>query len=467
MSYPFTNRNGDATTSCWREYQARIQAEKRRRKRARAVARLMMLLAAAGLTAGGLFLAINVFALYDSDSAPYTTLAGGKEKREATQLDPLKDKERARSMIDPRLLVNLREEGFAIDADGKHLWVQTTLDAGLQRYMLKKMDRVNSRFIGIVAADPATGKIILLSGFNKQDPGHDPCLDNQYPAASIFKIVTAAAAIEQCGLTPGSKMRFNGNAHTLYKRQLKDTDNKYTNHISLKDSFARSVNPVFGKIGSLYLNKSLLEQYAESFGFNQEIDFELELPPSHLSIADTTYNWAEIASGFNRSTTLSPLHGVLMASAVVNKGEMVEPTVIESIQDATGKNVYRCAPRTMKKAILPDTSQVLYDLMKATVRSGTARKTFRGYKRDRVLSKLTIGGKTGSIFNRKHDLRFDWFVGFAEEPDSGKKMAVAVVVAHEEYIGIRAGQYARMAIKKYFQNYFSQNDEKSSRHQPG
>ena len=101
------------------------------------------------------------------------------------------------------------------------------------------------------------------------------------------------------------------------------------------------------------------------------------------------------------------------------------------------------------------------------MRSGTARKTFRGVKRDRVLSRLTIGGKTGSIFNRKHDLRFDWFVGFAEENDGDKKLAIAVVVAHEEYIGIRAGEYARLAIRKHFQDYFGRSDEKQSRHQAG
>ena len=73
-----------------------------------------------------------------------------------------------------------------------------------------------------------------------------------------------------------------------------------------------------------------------NFGFNQTIDFELEFPPSHLSIKDAPYNWAEIASGFNNSTTLSPLHGVLLAAAVVNHGELVEPTVIDRI--------YRCKP---------------------------------------------------------------------------------------------------------------------------
>jgi beta-lactamase class D len=106
-------------------------------------------------------------------------------------------------------------------------------------------------------------------------------------------------------------------------------------------------------------------------------------------------------------------------------------------------------------------------MMQATVRYGTARKTFRGYRKDRILSQLNIGGKTGSIFNRKHDLRFDWFVGFAEEIQGEKKLAVSIVVAHEEYIGIRAGQYARMVIRKHFLDYFGKRNEQNQRQPAG
>ena len=464
MSYSLNNRNRETTGYSWKAYQAGMQLNKRRRQRSRTTVRLLIILVAITVSACGLFLSINGFALYHS-AVPGPRNAAAE--REANTQDLLQDKQRARSLLDPRMLINLQEKGFSLVSNGKSLQVETSLDPALQRYMLKKMDRVNSRFIGIVAAEPATGRVVLLSGFNKQNPDLDPCLDNQYPAASIFKIVAAAAAIEQCGLTSDSKMRFNGYAHTLYKRQLKDVDNRYTNHLTFRDSFAKSINPVFGKIGTLYLNKRQLERYAQNFGFNQTIDFELEFPPSHLSIEDAPYNWAEIASGFNNSTTLSPLHGVLLAAAVANQGELVEPTVIDGIYDATGKTLYRGSPKKLRQAMAPSTAIILNDMMKATVRSGTASKSFRGYRQDRILSQLSIGGKTGSIFNRKHDLRFDWFVGFAEEIKGEKKLAVSVVVAHEEYIGIRASQYARMVIWKHFMDYFSKHDEQKHSHQAG
>ena len=58
-------------------------------------------------------------------------------------------------------------------------------------------------------------------------------------------------------------------------------------------------------------------------------------------------------------------------------------------------------------------------------------------------------------------------MGFAEEINGEKKLAVSIVVAHEEYIGIRAGQYARMVIRKYFLDYFGKRDEQNQSHSAG
>jgi penicillin-binding protein A len=65
---------------------------------------------------------------------------------------------------------------------------------------------------------------------------------------------------------------------------------------------------------------------------------------------------------------------------------------------------------------------------------------------------LRIGGKTGSISTRSRDARIDWFAGFASKKDGSGQVVVAAVVAHEEFIGVRAGAYARMAMTHYFKN---------------
>jgi peptidoglycan glycosyltransferase len=64
--------------------------------------------------------------------------------------------------------------------------VSTSLDLELQQYLLKRMDRVNSRYIGIVAMVPDTGRMVAMAGFNKIDPDRDPCRwpNTRQPACS-------------------------------------------------------------------------------------------------------------------------------------------------------------------------------------------------------------------------------------------------------------------------------------------
>jgi cell division protein FtsI/penicillin-binding protein 2 len=181
-----------------------------------------------------------------------------------------------------------------------------------------------------------------------------------------------------------------------------------------------------------------------------------------VSISDEPYQQAEIASGFNRKTILSPLHAALMTAAIVNSGQMIEPTIVDRIIDSNGQTVYQTRVTPFRRVCSPEATHVLKELMHATIRSGTCKKAFRNYKRDPVLSRLYIGGKSGSISNRAHDARFDWFAGFAEEKNGPAKIAVSVVVAHEKYIGIRAGQYAHMIIKRHFGEYFAAGGKTSN-----
>lgn len=358
-------------------------------------------------------------------------------------------------LLNGKRLMNLAQKSFDVTSGGHQYHVDTSLDMSLQAYLQTTLKRSTSRYIGIVVMEPESGRILSMVGYDKTDPKNNPCLDNRFPAASIFKIVTAAAAVETNGLESGSQFTYNGNKYTLYRSQIRERKTRYTRKINLRDSFAQSINPVFGKIGANDLGKTTLEKYAESFGFNRQIGFELPLPPSFIMVSDEPYHWAEIASGFNRETTLSAVHGALLAAAVANRGSLLEPFIIEKIVDEAGQTVYTGQQEVLNQAITPEASEVMHRLMCATVRSGTSKKAFRGYRGDRVLSRLIIGGKTGSINNRARDTRFDWFVGFAEEKEGPKKLAVSVVVGHEKHIGTRASRYARMAIQHYFRDYFS------------
>jgi cell division protein FtsI/penicillin-binding protein 2 len=446
----------------WKRYQAQKKKKEARKKLIHSGIKLVFFSALVILAATTV---ISRFTGNEADSKRSTEHSAALENAPKAGFDSMF----VRSLVQDHRLFNLTEKQIDITARGKIFHLETSIDTDLQNYLINKMDRRNSRYIGMVALEPESGRVVVMAAFDKKDPEHNICLDNRFPAASIFKIVTAAAAVETCGLKSSSSLKYNGMQHTLYKRQLKDQSNKYTNHLSLRDSFAKSVNPVFGKIGMLRLGKESLQKYAEAFGFNAPIAFEKRLPPSRVQIGDDPYNWAEIASGFNRETTLSPLHGAILAAIIVNRGQFVRPYIIEKITTSGEQTLFHADPDATSRnpVVSPDTAREVYHLMEATVRYGTGRKAFEGYKRDRVLSKLSIGGKTGSINNKSHDLRYDWFVGFAAAKDGSRQLAVGIFVAHEKYIGTRAGQYARMAIKKYFDTAFSKDMARTHAKQTG
>jgi peptidoglycan glycosyltransferase len=441
------NPNRNPHLPDWHSHQSLFQRTRARKTLSRMGIRLGIMTAVIVFGIYGLVRSFSWIADYDKPiSETATASLAGADLRQ-------NDKKVAQQLLQEIPFLNLKDAAFQITRRDTTLHLDTSIDPSLQDYMLGKLDRKNSRHIALVALDPAGGEVIMMVGYDKINPESNTCLDNTYPAASIFKIVTAAAAVEQHDLDSNSKLRFNGSQHTLYKIQLKDRKNRYTNYTTFQEAFATSINPVFGKLGALSLEKGQLSAYAEAFGFNSEIDFELPLLASRFTITDTPYHRAEIASGFNRQTTLSAVHAALLSAVILNQGKLVEPTIVHRITDGSGQLLYESRPGPMRQVITPRTSRVVYDLMEATVRYGTAKKAFKGFQKDPVLSKCNLGGKTGSIYNKNHDLRYDWFVGFADLKNGNKKMAIAVVVAHEEYIGIRAADYARMAIKKYYTDF--------------
>ncbi len=438
----------------WREYQAKLQKKKQLKGRGKKILGIMTIIPVLAIVFYGINTKIGELSIFHATKKKESQLPSTQIIREN-----FADKKAVQKLLEGHSFLNLDKKLFPVTIGDNRIWVDTTLDMDLQHYLLKNLNVSHARYIGIVVMEPESGKILAMVGHDKHDDTNNPCLDSCFPAASIFKIVTAAGAIEKLGLTKDSPLVYNGGKYTLYKSQLNEVQNKYSHTVTLQKSFAESINPVFGKIGKFDLKKERLISYADAFGFNHEIDFELPLQPSRIRVTDEPYNWAELASGFNRETSLSPLHAALITAAILNQGKIPEPVIVEQIITENGQKLYESRSGIIQKAVNAETTNVIRQLMEATISSGTSRKAFRGYAKDQTLSRLQIGGKTGSIDNKSRDARIDWFVGFAEEKDGRKKIVVSVVVAHQEYIGVRAGAYARMGITHYFKKHFAQKEQ--------
>ena len=428
-----------APTHRWRNYQVKLHKQSAKEKALRRLPAYLITLAILVALTKGLFLIFD-WTITRPSSVEASLTPETVQPLEQTLL--------------PHVLSNqpwatISQKTFDLKAGIREYRMSTNIMPALQQVIIDNIDQKYAKYFGFVAMDPSTGKILAMVSFDKTGENSNVCTRPDFPAASLIKIVTAAAAIEKCGFTCTTPVAYNGKKYSLYKSQLKHRENKYTNHITFEDSFADSINPVFGKIGINQLKKAGLEKYATAFGFNRAIPFDIALPESPLHILDEPYNWAEIACGFNRQTLISPLHAAVLVAGVINEGKLMVPTLIDTAHE-NDELVYQSRSRTLNQAISPHTAQILKKLMHATITEGTARSAFHARRRDDTLSNLNIGGKTGSINNNPLHIKYDWFAGFAEEINGPKKLAVAAFVAHKDYIGTRAAAYAKMAFQEYF-----------------
>lgn len=340
--------------------------------------------------------------------------------------------------------------------------VHYTIDLELQKASEKLLQSYKPDFGAIVIMEADTGKVLTLTSFQKKQ-----ILDNNlafrgtFPAASIFKIVTAAAAMDKLqDVTPETQIAFNGGNHTLYKKNVMNSNvNKWTRHISLREAFARSINTVFGRLTLERLKPEDLEEYAVKFGFNQNIKTDLPYNPGKTEIPkEKNFHLTEMASGFNKVTTMSPLQGAMIAASIAADGVMPVPYVVDKVVDETGQTIFKAEPLVAGITMSKNSAEKIQELMEATITQGTSRKAFRSLIRDKKFRELLIGGKTGSLTGDDPKGKVDWFVGYAM--NENQKIAIAALTVNVQYWTVKSAHLAQTLFKTHFKEQFSKANER-------
>jgi cell division protein FtsI/penicillin-binding protein 2 len=339
--------------------------------------------------------------------------------------------------------------------NGENLTASTALDPDFQAQAAKWVRNAGSVRAALVAVDPRDGRVLAIAslGGGGDEPGS--ALSGAIPAASVFKIVTAAAAIERNSYDRDSYVLFDGGKHTLFKSNVVKEPDRGIHRATLESGFAESINSVFGKLGVYTLGPEELHGYAEKVGFNRTIPFDLEVEPSVYEPGDPDdpFRLAELSSGFNRTTTVSPLHAALLAGGILSDGLMAEPWIVKAVKAPGGREVYRRTPRPLMRVMSRRTAGELAAMMRATVSEGTGRRGFWDAASHRTLSRLELGGKSGTI-NDTEGRHVDWFVASAalSAPADGDRrpLAVAAVVVHDGRTRETSRELVRKALIGYY-----------------
>jgi peptidoglycan glycosyltransferase len=438
----------DRNLNVWREYQKRIQKRGHRSMVRKALPWLgfwagicLIALMIIFLTGPWIFANLVQPGSEPSRNLKYDQVSLQLSKGEVTDL-----------LLDGTKRVFPLEQKYCIENNGSLLQVETSIDPELQEYVRKLIDRSSAYRTAVVVLRPDNGQILALANHADLDrKTHDNlCLRADFPAASLFKIVAAAAAIEARGFTPETTVSFRGQKYTLYKSQLRQNKGRYSKKMTLKEAFGDSVNPIFGKMGIYSLGQTLMTEYANKFLFNQPIPFDLPVSISSIEVPEDDYGLAEVASGFNRKTVISPLHAALMTAAIANSGVMMTPWLVKAIKDESGNILYKAAPSRLASPITESTARELKVLMEETVMAGTCRKTFRILHRRHLMKDVELGAKTGTIKDQLGQHTCEWLTAFALPANGEPGLAVAALTVHGERFGLRAKDITKLIIHHQF-----------------
>ena len=344
---------------------------------------------------------------------------------------------------------------YHVEAPGARYTLETSIDKDLQQFVVDLLNRSMTQHSAAVVIRPDNGQILAMASYENNGnggKGENLCLRADFPAASLFKIIAAAAAVEDRGMNPDTPLTFRGQKYTLYKSQLKEDKAKKGKQrnratpTTLRESFSDSINPVFGKLGIHYLGSDLISEYADRFLFNQLIPFDLYVTPSRYVKPMDDYALAEVASGFNKRTLISPLHAGLITASIANGGIMMAPWLIKTVRNDAGDVLYEAAPSVLASPITGRTAGKMMVLMEGTVVEGTARRAFQPLHRKRELRYVDLGAKTGTINGATDQYKYEWLTAFALPSDGDGGLCITVMTAHGEKVGARAKDIARRII---------------------
>jgi peptidoglycan glycosyltransferase len=347
-----------------------------------------------------------------------------------------------------------------LDYDSTKYNVQYTFNSEIEEFIKKQLSLYRPDYTSVVVMDNETGHILAAVDYSRSKNafGRDLAFTNTHPAASIFKVITAADLLENTHIKTDTEFNFTGRSTTLYKHQLKDPGGRqrWIRTLDLEKAFATSNNVIFGRTAIENLTPAGLKKMAEKFGFNKRLVEGINLAPSVFTMASDQYNLAEFSSGLNNKTLMSPIHGAVIGSVVANGGLLKYPIVIKSLENIKDGKIIFPPMKTDEVILTPKTSEDLRTLFMATVTQGTARSSFRRSKY--LLDRLEIGGKTGSLTGGEPYGKRDWFVSYAKsiEDKTDKGISVCVMIVNQKKWYIKSPLLAKNIMEYYYSTIYSQ-----------
>ncbi|MBI4803495.1 MAG: penicillin-binding protein 2 [Elusimicrobia bacterium] len=357
--------------------------------------------------------------------------------------------------------------------------IYLTVDSKIQAAAEEGLKRSSTSRGAVVAVDPRTGAVLAIASMPDYDPNRfvsysdekiaddfkelpefNVAIQGTYAPGSIFKIVSAAAALDSGRLDPAETF-FCPGYYDAGSRVFKCWEKKGHGRVDFMQGLTHSCDVYFYNLG-LKTGALNIEKYARAFRLGLPTGIPLPDEKSGNifgpSIRAAKKSYWFIGDTLNLSIgqgemLVTPIQMAQMAAAAANGGIFWRPYYVERIVNSAGEDIFKGKPEMLSRAVLKDSTWAsLKDGLKQVVLEGTGRAA--------KINGVDVFGKTGTAQN-PHGKDHAWFVAFAGLAGETCEIAVAVLVEYGEHGASSAAPIARDVILAALRGKLPENREKS------
>ncbi len=254
-------------------------------------------------------------------------------------------------------------------------------------------------------------------------------ISDTYEPGSVFKIITAAAALEE-NIWDMSKNYVCGGAIQVDDRRMHCSHREGHGTQTFAQAFANSCNPFFIQLG-LDMGVDNFYKYFEAFGFTEKTGIDLpseEIGNYHSADSMKKTKVQLASSAFGQSFTVTPIQTITAVSAIANGGKLLRPYVVAKTVDPEGNVISETEPVVKRQVVSEKTAEIITGMMEDVVATGTGKNAYvAGYR---------VAGKTGtSEILEEPGFYIASFACFAPADDPQVAMLIAVKKPVGEYYG--------------------------------
>jgi len=334
-------------------------------------------------------------------------------------------------------------EKMVLPVDG--LNVVLNIDEVIQYIAERELDKAFKSFhakgASIVVMDPHTGRILALANrptydLNdhsevSRDAMRNRSICDLFEPGSVFKIVTASAALEEKKVTEEDVFFCENGAYKIGGRILHD----HTSHgnLTFRQVIEESSNIGTVKIAQL-LGPDTLYRYLRAFGFGSKLGVDLAGEISGMISPVRAWSKTSMtAIPIGQEVGVTTLQLASAISVIANGGQLMKPYIIDSVRDNQGQIIKQNKPVLIRKVISVDTAMRIKKILTGVVEEGTGRLA--------KVSGFSAAGKTGTAQKLEangtysHSKFVASFIGFVPAEDPLLTIVVTIDEPHPVYFG--------------------------------